>query len=120
MRQMLLKATWGTSLVIAMAIMTQGLWATVYFERTVEAVAAERRGHAAILVASVMLVVLSLFAHRVLAAPPLVPLAILAAVAVCVGVARTDAIALLSLLAAYPLALGALVGGLLLDRRAAP
>ncbi len=114
---MLLKAAWSILVVLAMWLMTRGLWATTYIERTPEAVAAERRGHDLMLLASVLLVGLAAFAYLTLAAPLWVTVAILAAVAVCVGMAMTDAFAIISLLAAYPITLGALVGGLVLDRR---
>lgn len=73
---MLLKAIWAVLVVIAMALMTKGLWATVHIEPTGEAITAERRGNLLILVA------------------------------------------VISLVAAYPLILGALTGGLFLSRGA--
>ena len=113
---MLLKAAWAALVVIAMALMTKGLWATVYIEPTREAIGAERGGEVLILVASVLLVALAAVAHRAFAAPLWASLAIVAAVVVCVGVAMTQAAAVISLLAAYPLTLIALVGGLFLSR----
>jgi len=93
-----------------MDIMTKGLWATVYFERTAEAIADERKGHGLIAVASVLLVALAALAYYALSTPLVTPLAILAAVAVCVAVTLTPAVAVISLLVAYPLVLGALIG----------
>ena len=116
----LVRTGWAGLVVVAMAIMTKGLWATVYFEPTDTAIADERRGHVLIAVASVLLVMLAAFAYFALSAPLSTPIAILAAVAVCVGVALTQAVALLSLLAAYPLILGALVGGLFVRREPEP
>lgn len=106
----LVKTGWAAAVVIAMVIMTQGLWATVHFEPTADAIADERRGHVFIAVASVLLVALAAFARYAMSAPLVAPLAMLAAVAVCVIVTLTPAVAVISLLVAYPLILGALVG----------
>ena len=106
----LVKAGWAAVVVVAMVVMTQGLWATVHFEPTPEAIADERRGHVLIAVASVLLVALAAFARYVLSAPLVTQLAMLAAVAVCIVVTLTPAVAVISLLVAYPLVLGALVG----------
>jgi len=114
------KAGWAILVVIAMVIMTKGLWATVYIEPTGEAIAAEQRGHALIDAASALLVALAAASYRWLAAPWWTALAILAAVAVCVGLAMTPVVAIIGLLVAYPLTLAALVGGLFLARRPSP
>jgi len=114
------KAGWAILVVIAMVIMTKGLWATVYIEPTSEAIAAERRGHTLIAAASVLLVALAAASYRWLATPWWTALAILAAVAVCVGLAMTPVVAVIGLLVAYPLTLAALVGGLFLALRPSP
>jgi hypothetical protein len=112
----LLKITWAALVVIAMALMTNGLWATVHIEPTSEAIAAERRGNVLILVAAVLLVALAAVADRALAAPHWASLAIVAAAVVCVGVAMTPAVAVISLVVAYPLTLAALIGCLFMSR----
>jgi hypothetical protein len=116
----LVKTGWAALVVIAMVIMTQGLWATVHFEPTADAIADERRGHVLIAVASVLLVALAAFARYVMSAPLVTPLAMLAAVAVCVVVTLTPAVAVISLLVAYPLILGALVGAVSAPRQPGP
>lgn len=100
---------WAALVVVAMVIMTQGLWSTVYFELTPGAIAEERKGHAMVAVAAVLLVALAAFAYYGLSTSLVTPLAILAAVAVCVGMTLTAAAAVIALLVAYPLVLGALV-----------
>ena len=115
---MLVKVAWAALVVIAMGLMTNGLWATVHIEPTSEAIAAERRGHVLILVAAVLLVALAAVADRALAAPLWASLAIVAAAVVCVGVAMTPAIAVISLVVAYPLTLVALIGTLFMSRGA--
>jgi hypothetical protein len=52
-----------------MVMMIQGLWATVHFEPTADAIADERRGHVLIAAASVLLVALAAFARYVMSAP---------------------------------------------------
>jgi hypothetical protein len=118
--RVLVKIIWAALVVAAMVVMTKGLWATVYVEPTSDALAEERRGHLLVAVASVLLVALAAFAHRFLATPLVTPLAILAAVAACVAVTLTSAAAVISLLVAYPLVLGALAGALAVPRRPAP
>ncbi len=108
--RVLIKIGWAALVVGAMVIMTNGLWATFYIEPTGEAIAAERRGHVLIAVASVLLVALAAFAYYALSAPLGTPLAMLAAVGVCVAITLTPAVAVISLLVAYPLILAALVG----------
>ena len=115
--RIVVKIGWAALVVVAMGIMTKGLWATVYFEPTAEAIADERKGHNLIAVSSVLLVALAAFAYYVLSTPLITPLAILAAVAVCVAVTLTPAVAVISLLVAYPLVLGALVGATLTRRQ---
>ena len=100
---------WALLVVVATVVMTRGLWATVHIEPTAEALAAERRGHLLVAVASALLVALAVLARVALAAPLLTPLALLAAVAVCVVLAASDAVAVLALVVAYPLVLAALV-----------
>jgi hypothetical protein len=118
--RVLARAGWAALVVVAMVIMTKGLWATVYIEPTSDAIAEANRGHALIAAASVLLVVLAVFAYYALSAPLWTPVAILPAVAVCVGVSLTDAVAVISLLVAYPLILGALAGGLFVRRERRP
>jgi len=114
-----MRTGWAGLVVGATAIMTKGIWATVYFEPTASAIATERRGHVLIGMASVLLVMLAALAYFALAAPLSTPIAILAAVA-CVGIALTQAMAPASLLIAYPLILGALFGGLFVRREPQP
>jgi hypothetical protein len=116
----LVKIGWAALVVVAMVIMTKGLWATVHFEPTAEAIADERRGHVLIAVASVVLVALAAFAYYALSTPLVTPLAMLAAVAVCVAVTLTPAVGVISLLVACPLVLGALVGAASAPRQPGP
>ena len=46
-----LKTGWAALVLIAMVIMTKGLWATVHFEPTSDAIADEGKGHVLIAVA---------------------------------------------------------------------
>lgn len=108
----LVKAGWAVLVVLAMVLMTKGLSATVHFEPTADALADERRGHVLVAVAAVLLVALAGFAYFILSTPLLSPVAILAAVAACVALTFTDAVAVLALVVACPLILGALVGAL--------
>lgn len=115
-----LTTVWAAAVVIAMVLMSEGLWATVNFEPTADAIAEERRGHVFITVASLLLVGSAAFAYYVLVTPLVTPLGILAAVAVCVAVTFTSAVAVFSLLVAYPLVLGALAGALAAPRSPGP
>jgi len=102
--------------VIAMAVMTKGLWATVYIEPTHEAITAERRGYVLVFIACALLAMGAITAFLALGAPLWVSLAVAGPIVVCGGLTMTPAPAIIAVVVAYPLALAGLVGGLFLSR----
>ena len=112
----LVKAGWLALIVVAMVVMTRGLWATVYFEPTAEAVAAEERGELLVLVACALLAAAAYVARRWLRAPWWVVAGVAAPIVLCGGITLTEAVALVSLVPAYPVVLAGLLGGLLTRR----
>lgn len=115
---MLEKGLWALVVVIAMVVMTNGLWATVHISPTSEALESERRGHLIIIGASVLLAGCAVIAHTVLKAPLWATVAIAAPIVICGGMALTDAAAIFSVVAAYPVVLAGLIGGLFFSRAA--
>jgi len=109
----LLRLGWVALVVVAMVILTRGLWATVYFEPTAEAVAADERGELLVLLACVLLAAAAYVARRWLRAPWWVVAAVASPIVLCGSVTLTEAIAVLSLVVAYPVVLAGLVGGVL-------
>lgn len=107
---MLSRLAWAGLVVVAMALMTVGLWGTVHLEPTGEAIVAARRGESLVLVACLLLAAAAYAARRWLAAPWWVVGAIVATAVVCAAIVRTEAIAVLGLVPGYPLVLAALVG----------
>lgn len=92
--------------------MTKGLLETFNFEPTREAVAAERHGHLLIGVSAATLALLAVGGVMMSLVPWWASAALGAAVAACLVVSATDAVAVMALVVAYPLALVALVGTL--------
>ena len=111
------KLGWAALVAVAMVVMTRGLWATVHFEPTAEALAAEQRGELWVLVASGLLVAAAYVARRGWRAPWWVVVAVAAPIVLCGGITLTEAVGVLSLTVAYPVVLAGLVGGLLAGRR---
>jgi hypothetical protein len=107
---------WAALVVVAMVGMTRGLWATVHFEPTAEALAAEQRGELWVLVASGLLAAAAYVARRAWRAPWWVVVAVAAPIVLCGGITLTGAVGVLSLVVAYPVVLAGLVGGLLARR----
>ena len=107
------RLAWAVLVVGAMALMTVGLWETVHFEPTSEALAAEDRGELLVLLACALLAAAAYVAHRWLGAATWVVVAVATPIVVCGGITLTGMVAVISLVVAYPVALAGLVGGLL-------
>ncbi|WP_298802199.1 hypothetical protein [uncultured Pseudokineococcus sp.] len=112
---------WAAVVLVAFALLGYGLWATVYFAPTDEALEQARTGWLVLVLACVLFVIAAATAGSVLQAPTWAWGAVLVPVVLTGGLALVASGSLfpqLSLLVSGPAALASLIGGVVAPRRA--
>ncbi len=109
----LAKSAWVLLVVLALFLLTRGLWDTTYFEPTGEALRAARQGQLVVLVAALLMMVAAGVARIVLGSPTWVVVLLVAPAVFCAAATTTDALAVLTLALAYPATVLAVLGGLM-------